>query len=343
MRSTSYLRDEYTARINRVIDHVEANLDGDLSLEVLAAVAGFSRFHFHRVFRAMLGETLNDFINRIRVEKAALQLVQNPKESITEIALACGFSGPATFARAFRLAYGQSASEWRAGGHRRHPASPDLDGRDEGREERKECKAPRNAGKAPYVSPSYPEDEARLPTTRAALRYEERRRRMSNVKPVQVKVEEVPAFEVAYVRHIGPYKGDGKLFEELFGKLMRWAGPRGLLGAPDLKTLVIYHDNPEITEAEKLRISVCVSIPANTPVDGEIGKMAIPAGKYALARFELGADEYQGAWDYVFGEWLPGSGYQPDDGPCFEMYHGESKDHPEQKQVVDICLPVRPL
>ena len=75
-----YLRDEYIARINRVIDYIEANPDQDLTLSGLAEVAYFSRFHFHRIFRAIVGETLNQFIQRNRVEKAASQLINNPKE-----------------------------------------------------------------------------------------------------------------------------------------------------------------------------------------------------------------------------------------------------------------------
>ena len=93
-----HLREEYTARINRVIDYIEANIAKDLSLGELAQVAQFSPFHFHRIFSAMVGETLNEFIWRIRVEKAADRLITNPKKSVTEIAFECGFSGSSTFA-----------------------------------------------------------------------------------------------------------------------------------------------------------------------------------------------------------------------------------------------------
>ena len=81
-----YMRDEYISRINRVIDYIEENLDDDLSLVRLADVAHFSRFYFHRIFKAIVGETLNSFIQRIRVEKAAILLDANPARSITEIA-----------------------------------------------------------------------------------------------------------------------------------------------------------------------------------------------------------------------------------------------------------------
>jgi hypothetical protein len=58
------LRAQYVGRINRVIDYIEANLAGDLSLDTLASVAAFSPFHFHRIFKTMVGENLSTFIRR---------------------------------------------------------------------------------------------------------------------------------------------------------------------------------------------------------------------------------------------------------------------------------------
>jgi AraC family transcriptional regulator len=105
----------------------------------------------------------------------------------------------------------------------------------------------------------------------------------------------------------------------------------------------VYHDNPEITEEVRLRTSACISIPKDTPVEGEIGKMTIAGGRYAIARFEITSDQFQDAWDTVCGGWLPDSGYQPEDGPCFEIYHNNHQEHPERKHIVDICVPVKPL
>jgi len=166
----------------------------------------------------------------------------------------------------------------------------------------------------------------------------------ANKNQIQVKVKDLAEFHVAYVRHIGPYKGNSELFEKLFEKLMKWAGPRGLLRFPETKVLAVYHDDPRITNEDKLRTSACITIPRDTPVEGEIGKMAISGGKYAMARFELAdSSEYEGTWDLVFGVWLPESGYQPDDGPCYELYINDPKEHPENKHIVDICIPVKPL
>ena len=106
---------EYTQRINRVIDYLRANLDHQVKLEELAKVACFSEFHFHRVFSAVSGETLNHFTNRLRLEKAA-RLLRYSGQSLTDIALNCGFSSSATFSRAFRSGYETSPSQFRKSG-----------------------------------------------------------------------------------------------------------------------------------------------------------------------------------------------------------------------------------
>ena len=103
---------EYTRRIDRVIDYLRDHLDKPLKLEDLARVACFSEYHFHRVFGAMTGETLNDFTNRLRLEKAA-RLLRYSEQSLTDIALDCGFSSSATFSRAFRTGYDTSPSQFR--------------------------------------------------------------------------------------------------------------------------------------------------------------------------------------------------------------------------------------
>jgi len=107
-------REEYLGRINRVIDHIEKHIGEDLSLEGLSSVACFSKYHFHRIFASMVGETLSDYILRLRVEKAAMRLLANPKTTETDIALDCRFANPSTFARAFRDHLGMSATAWRA-------------------------------------------------------------------------------------------------------------------------------------------------------------------------------------------------------------------------------------
>lgn len=317
---------EYIARINRVIDHIESHLDECLRLEDLAKVANFSPFHFHRVFGAMVGERLSQFIARLRAEKAAVLLVANPKKTITEIAFDCGFSSSATFARAFKERFSMSATEWR---------------NDRGKGQSKLGKTLRNAGKTnSNLGEAIDDLFEYVGDSNSHQRW---RGKMQEYLPVDVEVKDMPELNVAYVRHIGPYAGQAQVFEGLFGRLMQWAGPRGLLGDPDSKIVSVYHDDPKVTDEDKLRVSVCLTVPGGTAVDGEVGQMLVPGGKFAVARFELATDQYGDAWNALMGGWLPQSGYQCDDRLCYEWCRNDPKQHPEGKCIVDICVPVKPL
>ena len=106
---------EYSQRIDRVIDYLRENLHRPVKLGELAHVACFSEFHFLRIFGAVSGETLNSFTNRLRLEKAA-RLLRYSEQSLTDIALDCGFSSSATLSRAFRSGYDTSPSQFRKSG-----------------------------------------------------------------------------------------------------------------------------------------------------------------------------------------------------------------------------------
>jgi AraC family transcriptional regulator len=85
-------RKEYVCRVYRVLDHIRAHRQDELSLEKLAAVANFSPFHFHRVFKSIVGETLGELIQRTRLESAATMLVARPHLDVLEVALDNGFN-----------------------------------------------------------------------------------------------------------------------------------------------------------------------------------------------------------------------------------------------------------
>lgn len=309
-------RSEYVGRINKVVDYINANIQSSFTLDELAAQSCFSKFHFHRVFGSLMGEPLGQFILRIRLEKAASFLANNFTKSVTEVLLDCGFSSSAHFSRVFKERFNESPSEWR----KKHQLNS------------KNSQMMSNAGEEFKISSYYVND----------VNFQQQWRIVMNKhKEANVEVKELPEMTVAYVRHIGPYEADEKLFESLFTKLMQWAGPRDLIKFPETQMLSIYHDDPEITEKSKLRTDCCITIPDNADVDGEIGKAKLPGGKYSVTRFELNADEYGEAWQAVMSGWLPESGYQCDDRPMFELYHNDPKEHPKHKHIVDLCIPVK--
>ena len=161
-----------------------------------------------------------------------------------------------------------------------------------------------------------------------------------------VEVKAIEPMTAAYLRHIGTYEELGRKFKGMIARIVQWAGGKGLLDEKT-KLLAIYHDNPNITEEDKLKTSICVTVPKGTKVDEEIGSLEISGGKYAIAHFEIddneAAAQHSAAWEYLYGQWLPESGYQPADSPVFEVYANDPSQHPERKHLIDIYLPVKKL
>ncbi len=101
MGMKSSTRSDYAGRVLRVLTHIQEHLDAPLVLSDLAALAHFSPFHFHRVFRGMVGESVLQHVRRLRLERAAMQL-KTTADSVTSIALDAGYEAHEAFTRAFR-------------------------------------------------------------------------------------------------------------------------------------------------------------------------------------------------------------------------------------------------
>lgn len=111
--SRIYKKKEYIQKLNDVLDFIDINYTEELSLETMAHMVGFSKYHFSRLFTEYTGHTFCDYIN-LRKIKAAEYLLLNDELSITEIAMQSGFSSIATFNRLFRKFKGCSPSEYRS-------------------------------------------------------------------------------------------------------------------------------------------------------------------------------------------------------------------------------------
>lgn len=112
------MANDYERRMTRVVDHIHDHPAGDLSLDVLAEVAALSRFHFHRVYLAMTGETAANTVRRMRLHRAAVELVQGD-DPIPAIARKVGYPQMASFNRAFSGHYGLTPAAFRNRGELR--------------------------------------------------------------------------------------------------------------------------------------------------------------------------------------------------------------------------------
>jgi AraC family transcriptional regulator len=164
-----------------VLVFIQKHLDEELSLEEYARVAHFSPYHFHRIFRGMVGESLAEHMRRLRLERAATRLKRTDR-SIIEIALEAGYETHEAFTRAFRALCGCSPSRYR-----------------------------RDTSVIPALGPNgvhYREngslDDLQLPIGGEAM---------------EVRIERVNPMLVAFVRHVGPYDGVSAAWERLCMRL----------------------------------------------------------------------------------------------------------------------------
>lgn len=182
--------DDYKERMLRVLLYIQGHLDENLPLEKLARVAAFSPYHFHRIFRGMLGESVKEHIRRLRLERAAVRL-KHSDSPITMIAFEAGYESHEAFTRAFKAMRGMTPSEFRS----RNGTYPPLSSRTRVHY--------RERGEISGFEPHIP-----------------------GGKPMDVKIETLEPMRVAFVRHIGPYKDCGPAWEKLCAHL----GKKGLLG-----------------------------------------------------------------------------------------------------------------
>ncbi len=105
--------ERYRNRLRMVLEYIDANLAGDLSVERLSSVAAFSKYHFHRQFSDLIGVSVYRYVQLKRLKRASYQLAYRDQSPIVGIALENGYGGPEAFSRAFRKNIGQSPTEFR--------------------------------------------------------------------------------------------------------------------------------------------------------------------------------------------------------------------------------------
>ena len=307
----------YAQRMNRVLDHIDAHLDGELDLATLADLAHFSRFHFHRLFMAWMGETLGDYLRRRRLETAAIRLAANASLPVLDVAVSVGFGSGEAFARAFKLRFGETPTAWRE-------RSPERWAADVAAMRRRQ--RDRNPGQA-----------LRNPDQSSTSRGTEDVDIVPSEPSMKVTIETLPPARMAYLRHIGPYGNAVSRF--WLQTVLPWLIANGLEQAPRYG---IGLDDPYVTAAAKCRYDAGVDIPDDFVARNPAGIQSLPGGRYAVHDFEGSVDDIGVAWTELMRDWLPASGLQADDRPFYEYYPADARYDAEKGTFqCRLCLAVR--
>jgi AraC family transcriptional regulator len=291
---------DYKQRLLRVLVYIQNHLHETVELDELAALANFSPFHFHRIFRGMIGESVMEHVRRLRLECAAGALIQTD-EPITRIAFDAGYETADAFTRAFRDLFGMTPSGYR---------------------KEKSARLPKAPPSGVHFDPAHEVRDFNLDS--------------QGDLNMDVELKTIEPMKIAFARAVGSY---GESAGQAWQKICTWAGPRGLLGP---KTLMIgmSHDNPDITAADKIRYDACITLNRDVAPEGEIGVQEIGGGLHAVIIHKGPYEAMSETYNFLYGQWLPKSGYRPRSQAGMEIYRNDPSSTPPAELLTEICVPV---
>lgn len=297
----------YHKRIQRVLLYIEKHIDDPPSLEELADIAHFSPFHFHRIFKSLLGESVAAYVRRLALQKAAQQLSYT-RNTITTIAFAAGYTSPEAFTRAFRSAFGTSPSHYR-----------------------------RQGGSSAFSLKAEVEHYPFYHTTPEALPVDVK---IKKFEPVLVaSVRYVGPYDLcgsAWGR-LCEILGPTGLFadQNLVAYGVGYDDP-DVTPAAKCRMDVCIALPKGIDAGSPQLAGVLQSTEVFTQVLGNGGEYAcvLIKGPYSLLH---------PAYRSLFGEWLPQSGREPDESVGFEAYYNDPGQTPPEELLSEIFVPLKPV
>ncbi|HCB2459231.1 AraC family transcriptional regulator [Klebsiella aerogenes] len=275
---------DYRKKVFKAIDYINDHLCVNPTLDEIASEVAVSSFHFHRIFKAQVGETVAAFTRRLRMEKAAMHLIESPYGDITGLALQIGFSSSQNFAKAFRQHFSLTPGEFRRRFARQEKSKP---------------------GNVSIVESDYSQSDAMLST-------------WDDAGFIAAGVEYLPAVRLAYMRRFGQYGKE--TCQQTHADLLALfpdtpLQPGGMI--------CLYWDSPEVTPELRCRTDVCVELAGSVKTGREIAVQTRASGRYAICKFAVYGENLDTAWDIAFA-WVNAQGYLKGDGPCYEKYYPET-------------------
>ena len=301
-------KEEYISRIQKVQDYIEQNYGKNMTTEELASVAGFSKYHFNRIFKSVMDESLLQYVNRVRMENALFILAHRQDRNMTDVAYELGFGDSAIFSRAFKAYYGLSPLAYRK-------------------------KYSTNCKENLFLS-EYNKSEKKKKWVEEPF-----------PNTGEVRIENIESKDLVYIRHMGTYKSLGRVFAKWMHELFRLAHKQGLLHQEENQFLVMYHDNPEFGDEKHFRTSLCITVPVGCSAkeEGKLGVTKLTGGLYAVGHYEIKPGQFEDAWDHMYRNWLMMSGYVPRNACPYEVYLNNPKEEKEGLIKVDIYVPIEPI
>jgi len=282
----------YEARIRRVCDYIYQHLDEDLSLDQLCQVAHFSKYHFHRQFAEYVGVNVSRFIQLMRLKRASYRLAFDSGDKIIDIALEAQFENPESFSRAFKNAFAQTPSQFRA--------KPEW---------------PLWHSKYQFSQPSEEENAV-----------------------MDVSITNFKGTKVALLQHRA---APDRVYESV-SKFIEWRKSSKLSPVNTSQTFGIIYDDPEVKTGDDFRFDICGSVDQDVPANPQgVITGNIEGGRYAVLRHHGSHKNIGDKVRYLYRSWLPQSGEELRDVPCFFHYLNLISQVEEHELKTDIYFPLK--
>lgn len=300
MRPTT--RTDWHRRVEATVERLHASLDDPVRLREVAAEAASSPFHFHRMFRALTGETLGHCVQRLRLERAAYQIEKSDRR-VTDVALEAGYATPESFSKAFKAAFTIRPSAVRA-----QPAWNGL--------------LPSRAGI--HYSPDGSHGWFFIGETGETM---------------DVKIVQLPPTRMFSLRNLGDYWQLPATWQR-FLALLTQAGFE--FGHDTTAMIVFHDHHPGVPmEAKRSDVSVSAGDRRIELCDG-LFEQQTPGGLYAVTPHFGSYEEIGATWDAWRERWLPESGWIHDTTrPSLEWYQNDASVLPPELLLTLLCDPVR--
>ena len=151
------------------------------------------------------------------------------------------------------------------------------------------------------------------------------------------EIREVPARNVIYIRLFGDYKMNdyGGTWMRLFQFIKEEKLPMG-----DMAPYCMYHDDPKVTPADKLRTDVCMVMPVTVTPKGDVGFKQLPAGRYAVFTYKGSYEYLQSVYDTIYGKFIPEMECTMRDESSAERYLNDPCNTKPEDLLTEIFIPV---
>lgn len=294
---------QYQKRIQKALAFIRENLDRPISIKDVAKAACFSEFHFHRIFSALMNETVGEYITRKRLERAAIKLAYSPQLKVTNIAFEYGYSSVSSFSKSFHQWFGCRPTE----------ISKIKDCLDSGQGKLQTKYEKSIEGAELFVG----------------LEDQDGTNKFKEID-TRVKVQTIPEFKVYYLtsRNGYDYSSIKKTWSELLERCEDAA-----IDLKQCERFAISHDHPGLTPASLCRYDACIAIPKDVERTLNLACTVIPAGRYAVFSVTGPEDSILSQYLEFYTVWMPQSGYEPANFPVVEHYVG-----PFQEELLSVEL-----